>query len=61
MILRFANEGDMETSYAAWRLGTPTPYSIVCVSKACVARMPLAEWVAFRSPVPMPSSCSNTA
>ena len=30
MILRFADERDMETSYAAWRLNTPTPYSIVC-------------------------------
>lgn len=47
MILRFANERDMETSYAAWRLGTPTPYSIVCVTKARVARMPLTEWAAF--------------
>ncbi|MFB0899799.1 MAG: Crp/Fnr family transcriptional regulator, partial [Polaromonas sp.] len=29
MILRFTDERDMETSYAAWRLGTPTPYSTV--------------------------------
>ena len=36
MILRFAAEGDMETSYAAWRMGTPTPYGIVCVTKARV-------------------------
>ena len=47
MILRFADEHDMETSYAAWRLGTPTPYGIVCVTKARVARMPLEAWVAF--------------
>lgn len=47
MILRFAAEQDLETSYAAWRLGTPTPYGIVCVTKARVARMPLPEWVAF--------------
>src|SRR5262252_6239903 len=47
MILRFADEGDMETSYAAWRLGTPTPYGIVCVTKARVARMPLTDWVDF--------------
>ncbi|HSH89902.1 MAG TPA: Crp/Fnr family transcriptional regulator [Ramlibacter sp.] len=47
MILRFTDEGDMETSYAAWRLGTPTPYSIVCVTKARVAKLPLREWVAF--------------
>lgn len=47
MILRFADEGQMETSYAAWRLGTPAPYSIVCVSKARVAKLPLREWAAF--------------
>ena len=47
MILRFTDEGDMETSYAAWRLGTPTPYSIVCVTKARVAKLPMREWVAF--------------
>jgi CRP-like cAMP-binding protein len=47
MILRFAAEGGMETSYAAWRLGTPTPYGIVCVTKARVASLPLKEWVEF--------------
>lgn len=47
MILRFTDGGDMETSYAAWRLGTPTPYSIVCVTKARVAKLPMREWVAF--------------
>jgi CRP/FNR family transcriptional regulator, dissimilatory nitrate respiration regulator len=47
MILRFADERDMETSYAAWRLNTPTPYSIVCVTKARVAKLPLPLWVAF--------------
>ena len=47
MILRFAGEHDMETSYAAWRLGTPTPYGIVCVSKARVVRLTMVEWVAF--------------
>lgn len=47
MILRFAGADDMETSYAAWRLGTPTPYGIVCVSKARVARLTMTEWVAF--------------
>jgi len=47
MILRFADKNDMETSYAAWRLGTPTPYGIVCVTKARVVRMPLKEWAAF--------------
>lgn len=47
MILRFAGPEDMETSYAAWRLGQPTPYGIVCVSKARVARLTMTEWVAF--------------
>ncbi|HSI59004.1 MAG TPA: Crp/Fnr family transcriptional regulator [Ideonella sp.] len=47
MILRFADERDMETSYAAWRLGTPTPYGIVCVTTARVASMPLKEWADF--------------
>jgi CRP/FNR family transcriptional regulator, dissimilatory nitrate respiration regulator len=47
MILRFSAERDMETSYAAWRLGTRTPYSIVCVSKARVAKLPMPEWAAF--------------
>jgi CRP-like cAMP-binding protein len=47
MILRFAHEGEMETSYAAWRLGTPAPYSIVCVTKARVAKLPLRDWVAY--------------
>ncbi|MEO6362905.1 MAG: Crp/Fnr family transcriptional regulator [Caldimonas sp.] len=47
MILRFAAEGDMETSYAAWRMGTPTPYGIVCVTKTRVATLPLPQWVGF--------------
>ncbi len=47
MILRFADEGAMETSYAAWRLGTPAPYSIMTVTKARVAKLPLPQWVAF--------------
>jgi CRP-like cAMP-binding protein len=47
MILRFADEHDMETSYAALRLGTPTPYGIVCVTKARVASLPLKAWIDF--------------
>jgi CRP-like cAMP-binding protein len=47
MILRFADEGDMETSYAAWRLRTPAPYSIRAVTKARVAKMPLPQWAEF--------------
>ncbi len=47
MILRFSAERDIETSYAAWRLHTPTPYSIVCVTKARIASLPMEEWIAF--------------
>jgi CRP-like cAMP-binding protein len=47
MILRFAVERDIETSYAAWCLKTPTPYSIVCVNKSRVAKLPMQQWVAF--------------
>src|SRR5215204_2073423 len=47
MILRFADERDIETSYAAWRLNTPTPYSIACVTKARVAKLPMPQWVSF--------------
>ena len=47
MILRFAHEGEIETSYAAWRLNTPTPYSIVCLTKARVVTLPMPTWVAF--------------
>jgi len=47
MILRFADASDMETSYAAWRLKTRTPYSIVSVTKARVAKLPLEQWVTF--------------
>ena len=41
MILRFAKEDDMDTSYAAWKLRTPAPYSIRCVTKARVAKLSL--------------------
>ena len=47
MILRFAKEDDMDTSYAAWKLRTPAPYSIRAVTKAQVAKMPLPHWAAF--------------
>ena len=47
MILRFAAERDIETSYAAWRLHTPAPYSIIAVTKARVAMLPMPDWVAF--------------
>jgi CRP-like cAMP-binding protein len=47
MILRFADECNIETSYAAWRLKTPAPYSIIAVTKARVAKLPLPQWAAF--------------
>src|ERR1700750_1905414 len=47
MILRFASEDDMDTSYGAGKLRTPAPYSIRCVTKAQVAKLPLPQWAAF--------------
>jgi CRP-like cAMP-binding protein len=47
MILRFAAETDMDTSYAAWRLRTPIPYSIVAVTGARTAELPMPQWVEF--------------
>ena len=47
MILRFAAESEMDTSYAAWRLRTPVPYSIVGVTKVRTAELPMPLWVEF--------------
>src|SRR5512145_2594669 len=47
MILRFAAESEMDTSYAAWRLRTPIPYSIVAVTVARTAELPMPQWVDF--------------
>ena len=47
MILRFAAETGMDTSYAAWRLRTPMPYSIVAVTKVRVAKLSMQHWVDF--------------
>src|SRR4029077_7856011 len=47
MILRFAKEDDMDTSYAAWKLRTPAPYSIRAVTKAQVAKLPLRQRAQF--------------
>ena len=47
MILRFAAESEMDTSYAAWRLRTPVPYSIVAVTKVRVAELPMPLWADF--------------
>jgi CRP-like cAMP-binding protein len=47
MILRFAAETEMDTSYAAWRLRTPIPYSIVAVTRVRTAKLPMPQWVEF--------------
>jgi CRP-like cAMP-binding protein len=47
MILRFAAEGEMDTSYAAWRLRTPVPYSIVAVTKVRTIELAMPAWVEF--------------
>ncbi|HTQ78192.1 MAG TPA: Crp/Fnr family transcriptional regulator [Burkholderiales bacterium] len=47
MILRFAADTEMDTSYAAWRLRTPVPYSIVAVTRARTAALPMPQWVDF--------------
>lgn len=47
MILRFAAETEMDTSYAAWRLRTPIPYSIVAVTKVRAAELAMPQWVEF--------------
>ena len=47
MILRFAAETEMDTSFAAWRLRTPIPYSIVAVTGVRTAQLPMPQWVDF--------------
>ena len=47
MILRFAAENEMDTSYAAWRLRTAVPYSIVAVTKVQIAALPMPLWAEF--------------
>ena len=47
MILRFAAEGEMDTSYAAWRMRTPVPYSIVAVTKVRTVELHMPLWVDF--------------
>lgn len=53
MILRFAAESDIDTSYAAWRLKKPIPYSIRAVTKVRAAKLSMQQWVQFleRHPV----------
>jgi CRP-like cAMP-binding protein len=47
MILRFAPESDIDTSYAAWRLKTPIPYSIRAVTRVRAAKLSMETWVAY--------------
>ncbi len=47
MILRFAAESDIDTSYAAWRLKTPIPYSIRAVTKVRAAKVSMRQWVNY--------------
>ena len=47
MILRFAAETDIDTSYAAWRLKTPIPYAIRAVTRVRAAKLSMQQWVSF--------------
>jgi CRP-like cAMP-binding protein len=47
MILRFAAEADIDTSYAAWRLQKPIPYSIRAVTRVRAAKLSMLQWAAF--------------
>jgi CRP-like cAMP-binding protein len=47
MILRFAAEYDIDTSYAAWRLKKPIPYAIRTVTKVRAAKLSMQQWVSF--------------
>ena len=47
MILRFAAESDIETSYAAWRLETPIPFSIIAVRPVRTAKLSMRHWCEF--------------
>lgn len=47
MILRFGVEGDIESSYLAWRLKVPAQYSVVAMTRARVAKLTIPQWVAL--------------
>jgi len=47
MILRFAAESEIETSYAAWRLDTPIPFSIIAVRPVRAAKLSMRHWGQF--------------
>ena len=52
MILRFASESQIETSYAAWRLENRAPYSIRAVTRVRVAKCPIPVWAEFMEHYP---------
>ncbi len=47
MTLRFAQEKEIETSYAAWRLEYRAPYSICAVTRVRVAKCSIQVWAEF--------------
>ena len=47
MILRFAAESDIDTSYAAWRLRKRIPYAIRTVTRVRAAKLSMQHWVGF--------------
>ena len=47
MILRFAAENDIDTSYAAFRLRKRIPYAITTVTRVRAAKLSMQQWVAF--------------
>ncbi len=47
MILRFAADTEMDTSYAAWKLRTPIPYTITAMTKVRTAELPMPLWADF--------------
>ena len=47
MILRFAAESDIDTSYAAFRLKKPMPYAIRAVTRVRAAKLSMPQWVSF--------------
>jgi CRP/FNR family transcriptional regulator, dissimilatory nitrate respiration regulator len=56
MILRFAAETDIDTSYAAWRLKTPIPYSIRTVTRVRAAKLSMQHWISFLERHPLVKS-----
>ncbi len=47
MILRFTSERYLEATYTSWKFSKPTPFSVITVTKARIARVPMPQWVAF--------------